>query len=70
MAGTADPNSPKGYPVHVKSCSATKTEVEEEVFCLMVLVSLGVFFLGSQGSCFLEEGWTSVSLWEVVSDFL
>lgn len=32
MAGTADPNSPKGYLWHVTSCWATKTEVEEEIF--------------------------------------
>lgn len=36
----------------------------------MVLVSLCGFFLGSQGSCYLEEGWTSVSLLEVMNDFL
>lgn len=69
MAGTADPNSPKGYSVTCNIILGNKNGGRGRSI-LTVLVSLGGFFLGSQGSCYLEEGWTSVSLWEVVSDFL
>lgn len=69
MAGTADPNSPKGYSVTCNIVLGNKNWGGGRSI-LMVLVSLGGYFLGSPGSCYLEEGWTSVSLWEVMSDFL
>lgn len=54
---------------YITSCWATKTEAEEEVFWWFWFLWRN-FFLGSQGSCYLEEGWTSVSLWKVKGDFL
>lgn len=54
---------------HITSCWATKTEVEDEVFWWFWFL-WGIFSLAHKGCCCLEEGWTSVSLWEVVSDFL
>lgn len=69
MTETADPDSPKGYSETCNILLGNKNWGRGRSI-LMILVSLGGFVLGSQGSCYLEEGWTSVSLWEVVSDFL
>lgn len=61
MAGTADPDSPKRYSDTCNIVLGNKNWGRGRSI-LKVLVSLGEFFLGSQGSCYLEEGWTSVSL--------
>lgn len=69
MAGTAGPDSPKRYSVTCNIVLGNKNWGRGRSILFDGFGFFGGFFLGSQGS-YLEEGWTSVSLWEVVRDFL